>query len=352
MHSWVRELVQLAEKNSPAVLLTVASVRGSAPREVGAKMIVTATESIGTIGGGQLEFQCVQLACDQLRAADLQDGSVRTRRFALGANCGQCCGGVVEVLFETLLDSNSDWVRFLAVLHAQRQSFVVATTLAEPAHKFIVSSHDRPDFPAENFCSNEVVAVTHTMLELREPARVVGGYLLEPVHDCEFQVAVFGAGHVGAATVDVISRLNCHVRWVDNRRNMFPQSVPHNVTLVERADPVGEIAALPAEAFFLVMTHSHALDQEICQRVLERQDFAYCGLIGSLAKRRRFTRRMREQGLAGSLLERLVCPIGVDGIEGKKPVEIAISVCAEILQVRDARASSAAVAPMCKEVKV
>jgi len=84
------------------------------------------------------------------------------------------------------------------------------------------------------------------------------------------------------------------------------------------------------------MAHDHRIDHEICVQVLRREDFAYCGLIGSSSKRRRFERRMRNEGLPESLLDRLVCPIGVRGVSGKKPAEIAIAVAAEILQARDA----------------
>ena len=95
--NWVSELCRLAESGEDAVLVTIASVRGSAPREVGARMLVTATEVMGSIGGGQLEYQCTQLACRML-----EDESVECshRRFPLGASLGQCCGGIVDVRFE------------------------------------------------------------------------------------------------------------------------------------------------------------------------------------------------------------------------------------------------------------
>ena len=79
---------------------------------------------------------------------------------------------------------------------------------------------------------------------------------------------------------------------------------------------------------------------EICDRVLRREDARYCGLIGSLSKRRRFEKRYRQQGMAQAVLEALVCPIGVDGITGKKPAEIAVAVAAEVLRVRDLAAAS------------
>ena len=90
---------------------------------------------------------------------------------------------------------------------------------------------------------------------------------------------------------------------------------------------------MPADSFYLVMTHSHALDFDICDRILRRNDARYCGLIGSLSKRRRFEKRYRKQGMSQALLDNRVCPIGVDGITGKKPADIAVATAAEILKL-------------------
>jgi xanthine dehydrogenase accessory factor len=140
--------------------------------------------------------------------------------------------------------------------------------------------------------------------------------------------------------VDVLSRLDCNIRWVDGRRNIFPAQLPDNVTVVASTNPPQEVAAMPQGTHYLVMTHSHPLDFEICDQVLRREDFTYCGLVGSLSKRRRFERTMRKQGMPESLLERLTCPIGVSGIASKKPADIAVAVAAELLRIRDAAAAA------------
>ena len=66
MNEWIDELCDLTAAGERAVLVTVAGIRGSAPREVGAKMIVSADATIGTIGGGQLEYQCTRIAAGML----------------------------------------------------------------------------------------------------------------------------------------------------------------------------------------------------------------------------------------------------------------------------------------------
>ncbi|HKJ20661.1 MAG TPA: XdhC family protein, partial [Woeseiaceae bacterium] len=139
-----------------------------------------------------------------------------------------------------------------------------------------------------------------------------------------------------------LSRLDCNIRWIDNRGNMF-RNVPGNVRTIEANEPALEVAAMPPDSYYLVMTHSHALDFDICERILWREDARYCGLIGSLSKRRRFEKRYRQQGMPQAIIDALVCPIGVDGISGKKPAEIAVAAAAEILKIRE-RAADVAVA--------
>ena len=162
--------------------------------------------------------------------------------------------------------------------------------------------------------------------------------LYEPVVASNLNIAVFGAGHVGSAVVQSIASIDCSIRWIDSRRRVF-RKIPANVRAIEASEPALEVAAMPPNSFYLVMTHSHALDFEICDRILRRSDVRYCGLIGSISKRRRFEKRFRQQGLSQPAIDSLICPIGVDGISGKKPAEIAVSVAAEILKRQEAALS-------------
>jgi len=340
MNHWIDTLSEIAGRNEECVLLTVAGVRGSAPREVGAKMIVTAKDTIGTIGGGQLEYQCTRTAVEQLQAAGELFEARFVRRYPLGANCGQCCGGVVDVMYEYLSDVSAAWLYELQHKYDQKQPVVVATALIGDGGKYLVTEYECAGFVQDSECPPEVLIGARQLLAVGGLAQQEKKFLFEPIRQSNFNVAVFGAGHVGAATVDVLSRLDCSIRWIDNRSKVFPRSLPGNVTAVESAEPAREVAAMPPGACYLVMTHSHPLDQEICAQVLQRDDFAYCGLIGSLSKRRRFERQLQKQGLSEGALQRLTCPIGVPGIQGKQPVEIALAVAAQLLQAKDAAEDS------------
>lgn len=334
MHEWIDDLRRIREAGGRAIIVTVAGVRGSAPREVGAKMLVTGSDTLGTIGGGQLEYQCTQIASEFLRD---KDTDVRLlRRFPLGTNCGQCCGGVVDILFEECA-VETGWFDELLSIFDSGQAALMITRLAsggEIRKEVVIADQlraaEKPD-PVAMDAGRQALDDGNARL-LKLDAR--NSLLLEPITTPKFDIAVFGAGHVGTATVAMLATLDCNIRWIDSRRKLLPKNIPANVQTIRTDTPEREVAAMPASAFYLVMTHSHPIDYEICREVLKRNDFTYCGLIGSLSKQRRFTKRLRAEEVGN--IERLTCPIGVSGISGKKPAEIAISVAAELLLVREA----------------
>ena len=98
------------------------------------------------------------------------------------------------------------------------------------------------------------------------------------------------------------------------------------------------LAEAPKDAMYIVLTHDHALDYSLCHAILQRDAFAWLGLIGSESKAARFRSRLRKDGIAPALIEKLVCPIGVTGIESKAPAAIAIAVAAQLLQTLHAPA--------------
>jgi xanthine dehydrogenase accessory protein XdhC len=151
-------------------------------------------------------------------------------------------------------------------------------------------------------------------------------------------VVLFGAGHVGHALVKVLGTLSCTVQWVDARDELFPDEVPPNVQVEATDLPDVIVDQAPAGAYFIVMTHDHALDFSLTQRIMRREDFAYFGLIGSKTKRVKFERRLTERGIAADRLPEITCPIGVEGIVDKAPGSIALAVAAQVLRVRETTA--------------
>ena len=167
-------------------------------------------------------------------------------------------------------------------------------------------------------------------------AQCCGGVVtvfLEPFIPSGKTLLLFGAGHVGREVVKVLEGLPVKLRWVDERAGEFPAEIPRNCEKIVTARPVAKLQDISANTYIVVMTHSHQLDFEIVKEALEKSSFAYLGLIGSDTKAVRFKKRLLAAGIKEKTVSRLTCPIGIEGVNGKHPREIAISVAAELLSL-------------------
>jgi xanthine dehydrogenase accessory factor len=336
---WLHTLQRVGERGLDCVLVTVTSGQGSIPREAGAKMLVTVDAIHGTIGGGELEFQATGVARDLLRAS----GGKETRRFPLGADLGQFCGGAASLVFERV-SPGAEWVGVLAAWQEAGDAAVLATP-ATGDGRLLVRANDAWGSLGAGATDARAVEIARRLLgETERTPRLVVledgiPVLFEPLQPADFHVVVFGAGHVGRALVRVLGTLPCRVAWVDSRAAEFPREVPDNVRIALTDAPAAEVAAARPGSYFLVMTHSHALDLELVETILKRGDFAYCGMIGSQTKRRTFEKGLAKHGVPAATIARLTCPIGIPGIKGKDPGTIAVAVAAQLLESRERSAA-------------
>lgn len=155
--------------------------------------------------------------------------------------------------------------------------------------------------------------------------------LFEPLHCRQPSIVVFGAGHVAQALIPILRQLPCRIRWVDQRAEQFNGVDFSDVEQVISETPVDEVARQGVASYYLVMTHDHQLDQRLAQAILARDDAAYFGLIGSRTKRVKFEHRLRARGISERQLQQMICPVGVSEVIGKLPIEIAISIAAQIV---------------------
>jgi xanthine dehydrogenase accessory factor len=306
-----RRLIEAIEAEGSSALVTLARVEGSSPREAGVRMVVRPSGGFhGTIGGGTLEFAALEAANEALRKGR---GPARRRSLALGPELGQCCGGRVEWRVETFDKRDLDDLAALAI--------------AEGGGSATLSARLGSDGRVQRTLASSV--------RERRLARLADDSWTEPLGTLARAVYLFGAGHVGRALALALAPLPFAARWIDPRRDAFPSHAPANVTLIHASEPAAELASAPDGAIVVVMTHSHALDFEIVAEALRVERFGYVGLIGSATKRARFLSQMRAAGLTEVQLARLVCPIGVPGLESKDPAVIAASTAAQFLIVSE-----------------
>jgi xanthine dehydrogenase accessory factor len=291
--------------HGPVARVVVAAVEGSTPREAGAAMLVWADGQSGTIGGGALEFA----AAERARAA-LAAGRDRLDRAPLGPALGQCCGGAVTLLTEV-------WTA--ARLSALSGDVVVARPV--------------PGGPAAMPLSvSRLLAAARGRGE--RPAPVLkDGWMVEPILRPARALWVWGAGHVGRAIVTMLAPIpDVAITWVDTAEGRFPEDMPQGVTRLVASNPADLVAYAPREAEHLILTYSHALDLELCHRLLGH-GFAACGLIGSRTKWARFRSRLAALGHGEASIARIRCPIGDPGL-GKHPQAIAVGVAHQLLNAR------------------
>lgn len=345
MNRWLRDLACLQRNGETCVVVTVTSTRGSVPREAGTRMLVTADRVIGTIGGGHLEFKAIGIARDML----VQGGFNRNvQRFPLGASLGQCCGGLVNLLFETVPES-AQWVGVLNDTLTRGERCVMLSALKlnadiAPPGRLVVAGERR--FGTLGNAATDVQALSLIASQTGKSAppsvsvNAIDGVdcLVETLAPVDFHVVLFGAGHVARALVRILAELDCAVTWVDSRENELPVSIPENVTAVLNDAPIEEVGRAPSGSYFLVMTHSHPLDQLLAEAILRRGDFAYFGLIGSQTKRKLFEKRLAQRGIGQEILATMTCPIGHStgvSIQSKQPMAIAVAVVAELIALRE-----------------
>lgn len=151
---------------------------------------------------------------------------------------------------------------------------------------------------------------------------------LEPFAAKKKTVWLFGAGHVGKEVAKVLEGLPVKIKWIDSREAEFPRIVQDNAERIVTDDPVALTKDIDGNSYVVVMTHSHDTDYNVVSAALKKDDFAYLGVIGSKTKCIRFRKRLEGEGLS---TDKLTCPIGISGINGKHPREIAIAVAAELL---------------------
>ena len=352
------------------VRLLVAEAAGSAPREAGALMWAWADGIEGTIGGGALELEAITAARAMLEF-DVWHRELRT--YPLGPALGQCCGGMVRVLFEVVpvgpgalhslspffkgervgvsvrrrpagyggigpaealakADPHPSPLPFAArARRGEGESLLVRPILPGVPPAIVRDRSHTADWPLP------VLRAVRQMLSgtrRRETLLIHGGkrhpaYVIEPEARPPHTLYLYGAGHVGRAVVRALEPLPFAITWVDIAAERFPAEIPELARPLVTTDPAAFAAAAPPDALHLIMTFSHALDLAISRAVLARP-FAWAGLIGSATKRARFEKRLRESGISDAALARLACPIGIGGITGKEPAMIAVSVAAQL----------------------
>ena len=255
-----------------------------------------------------------------------------------------------------------NWQQAINNCHQQASPFAVATVLGTTGStprgasaKMVVTRGETYDSIGGGQLELLVTEAAREMLDSRVPMQKIDHFplatkadqccggsvtvLIESFPITAMRLAVFGAGHVASTLMQILAQCDARIDWIDSRQDLFPNEVSANVNTFCMEDPVRFVDELGETHRCVIVTHDHALDYRLAYALLTTTDVDYVGLIGSDTKAERFYSRLRKDGVSASEISRCNCPIGVKTVRGKLPMEIAVSIAAEILSLDPSAAS-------------
>ena len=359
------EAVRTLERDKPFALATVVNVRGSTPREVGAKMIVRNDGQFGTIGGGCGEAEVFRKA----RLLLEEGGEARLAEVDLTGDFEQeqigTCGGIMDVFIDLWLPRyDLEIARRLADAADHNRPAALLTVVdrgasngAAPAANVgerTVVDGSRRAAPLKGFAGLSEVAAQQlggrtadavaALFEIgmdgavRPVARIEPSgaprIFLDPITGAQ-RLIIVGAGHIAQPLAQLGSILGFHVTVIDDRaafanRERFP--IADQIVVRPFAAAI-EALALDRHCYVLSVTRGHAFDEEVVRTALKKRNGAFIGMIGSRRRVRATLERIAADGVPAAELNEVHAPLGVD-LGAETPAEIAVSIIGEIIRER------------------
>ena len=319
MKDMTRSIIRRIKRGERVVLCTILASSGSAPRGAGARMAVFADgTTMGTVGGGEVEFLATQEALEVIRT-----GNTTLRSFDLApaqvASIGMVCGGKVTIYYQLLTETELPVLADMEnALHTDENSWIYLRIREGRVESFRVISGEEAMADPEHYCSKAVL-VKGEPLEYYEPLMRAG------------RVFIFGGGHVGQALVPVLASVDFRVTVYDKRKELataehFPMA--ENVIFGDYEHIFDKITLKPSD-YVVIMTPGHESDYALLEQVL-RCETTYVGCIGSRHKIARTQALLRQAGISEERIKSVHSPIGLP-IGAQTPAEIAVCIAAEMI---------------------
>ncbi|MEG6523750.1 XdhC family aldehyde oxidoreductase maturation factor [Desulfotomaculum sp. 1211_IL3151] len=345
MKKLYQEMLKLLEQGESFVQATILTQSGSAPRTAGAKMIMRADHSfLGTIGGGQVEAMVQKLAVEVFTS---KQAVIREYNLAGGA-AGQMdmiCGGRLEVLVEYMDAAYGPLLQIyqeLVEAIEKRQRAVLVTPLAIGPGEHNLSFLVREDQSIRGTFNGPSAWLGHfvNLTAARYP-QVISlegqGFLVEPISTYG-TVYIFGAGHVSQKLAALTSLVDFRTIVLDDRSEFANRqrfTTADEVVVLAGFEQCLKDLTIDQDSYLVIVTRGHAFDKTVLAQALGTKA-RYIGMIGSKSKRNATYRALREEGFTEEDIKRVYSPIGLE-IKAETPEEIAVSIVAELIQVRAAQ---------------
>lgn len=323
---------------------TVIRRRGSAPRGAGARLTLNQEGELwGTVGGGQVEAEVLDLA----RAVFKSKQATLFHVDMMGPNfqaSDMICGGMVDIYLEYFSPDDAElaaWLKTIEGLDRSAPKACLGTSLDRDrawGRRAVIAADRVTLFPTGE--QPDFGRIQETLARGRAiMTGLFGDWFIEPAAPRPM-VYIFGGGHVSHQIAPLCSLVDFGVTVIDDRaeftsKTNFPTA---DQILCQPFDDI--VSRLPIDQFsyLVIVTRGHSFDGQVLAQAL-KTEAAYIGMIGSRSKRDAIYRHLLDSGFGPTDLDRVFSPIGLD-IGGDTPEEIAVSIVAELIQVRAAKAKS------------
>jgi xanthine dehydrogenase accessory factor len=348
------------DKDKPLVLATIVATKGSSPQVPGASALFSSEGLLsGTLGGGVLEARAEDKALDSL-----ERGKSSLATFGLYADITSeeeaICGGEANILFDARPQEHEKVFRLLHESLARRQSGVLVTAIQSiegaavrlnrswvEKYRIFNEEEEKKAMPRqeeikEAFLGGKPVfsLADHSKEErsgiVTQDTASRGNYLYLEPHFPLPHLVIAGAGHVGQAVSHLGNLLDFEVTAIDDRpefanKERMPEA--DHIIVGDIAEAIAHLSQT-ADTYLVIVTRGHSHDSEALKACI-RSDAAYIGMIGSARKISLMRDQFIEKGWATPLqFDRVHAPIGID-IQSKTVQEIAVSIAAELILVRN-----------------
>jgi len=305
------------KRNEPVMLLVVAESSGSSPGRQGFKMAIAEDEICGSIGGGVMEVRLVEEAKVKSKNAKGKINAKIIEQVHRGKSInssGMICSGKQTIIFFRL-----DSIQLTVVQKIIR---------ALKNHRLKVLQISNSNFQIlENEPNN---------LDFKFGRQNKNDFIYEEKLGCKNKLFIVGGGHCALALSEIISKLDFYISLFDDRPNLntlAKNKFVHAKQVIESYERIDEFIPPGANHFVVVMTLGYKTDEIVIRRLLDK-NFKYFGVLGSRAKTATLLKELKREGVSQEKLNQIHTPIGLQ-INSQTPEEIAVSIAAEIIAVKN-----------------
>jgi xanthine dehydrogenase accessory factor len=306
-------ILKKSDAGTSVILLYVLDSTGSSPGRQGFHMAVAEDgEMCGSIGGGIMEHKFVEMAKQTFDAVPVK-ATFRQVHNKLAAmdQSGMICSGEQTIFLHRITENDSIAIRTMC------------------------ADADKEQYGTLQLCNT---GISYSAIRISQP------YVFEPAADAftfkvktgpEYELHIIGGGHCSLALSQLMKALDFYVYVYDERAglNTMEQSTAHKKIIVPSYESIGEYISVKPNVYVVIMTQGYRTDDIALKQLLDKQ-VAYIGVLGSKNKMSELFRQYKSQGISEEKLERIHTPIGIS-INSRTPMEIAVSIAAEIIAIKN-----------------